>query len=74
METAHVEPEANPYELEIAIVDDLEARRCRWCSPAAGPRASRRGAACSSTATLARGAAGCVTDGFVRDILEIRAA
>ena len=38
----------NPYEVEIALVDDLAPRRRGRCSPAtAPPIASRRGASCS---------------------------
>ena len=45
METAHVDPGVNPYELEIAIVDDLKPGNVA-VSLVVAPRASRRGEAC----------------------------
>jgi len=62
---------ANPYELEIAIVDDLKPGDVAVFSCGGSSRIAPWGGLLS-TATRARGAAGCVTDGFVRDILEIR--
>ena len=41
-----VEPGDNPYELEIALVDDLEARRRRGVRLPAPPTGSRPGASC----------------------------
>jgi 4-hydroxy-4-methyl-2-oxoglutarate aldolase len=72
METAHVEPGTNPYELEIAIVDDLKPGDVAVFACGGSSRIAPWGSLLS-TATRARGAAGCVTDGYVRDILEIRA-
>jgi regulator of RNase E activity RraA len=71
METAHVEPGSNPYELEIAIVDDLKPGDVAVFACGGSSRIAPWGSLLS-TATRARGAAGCVTDGFVRDIIEIR--
>jgi regulator of RNase E activity RraA len=71
METAHVEPGTNPYELEIAIVDDLRPGDVAVFACGGSSRIAPWGSLLS-TATVARGAAGCVTDGFVRDILEVR--
>jgi regulator of RNase E activity RraA len=71
METAHVEPGTNPYELEIAIVDDLKPGDVAVFACGGSSRIAPWGSLLS-TATRARGAAGCVTDGFVRDILEIK--
>ena len=71
MEVAHVEPGVNPYELEIAIVDDLKPGDVAVFACGGSSRIAPWGSLLS-TATRARGAAGCVTDGFVRDILEIR--
>lgn len=62
----------NPYELEIAIVDDLKPGDVAVFACGGSDRIAPWGSLLS-TATRARGAAGCVTDGFVRDILEIRA-
>jgi regulator of RNase E activity RraA len=71
MEVAHVEEGTNPYELEIAIVDDLRPGDVAIFACGGSSRIAPWGSLLS-TATVARGAAGCVTDGFVRDILEIR--
>jgi regulator of RNase E activity RraA len=71
VETAHVEPGSNPYELEIALVDDLTPNDVVVLATGGSERIAPWGSLLS-TATVARGAAGCVTDGFVRDILEIR--
>jgi 4-hydroxy-4-methyl-2-oxoglutarate aldolase len=71
METASVEPGVNPYELEIAIVDDLKPGDVAVFACGGSSRIAPWGSLLS-TATKARGAAGCVTDGLVRDILEIR--
>jgi regulator of RNase E activity RraA len=71
MEVAHIDPDVNPYELEIAIVDDLKPGDVAVFACGGSSRIAPWGSLLS-TATRARGAAGCVTDGFVRDILEIR--
>ena len=71
MEVAHVEEGGNPYELEIAIVDDLKPGDVAVFACGGSSRIAPWGSLLS-TATRARGAAGCVTDGFVRDVLEIR--
>ena len=71
METAHVEPGSNPYELEIKLVDDLKAGEVAVLACGGSRRIAPWGGMLS-TATKARGAAGCVTDGFVRDIKVIR--
>lgn len=71
METASVEPGVNPYELEIALIDDLKPGDVAVLATGGSSRIAPWGSLLS-TASTARGAAGCVTDGFVRDILEIR--
>jgi len=63
----------NPYAVEIALVDDLKPGEvvvlaCGGPSERIAPWGELL-----STACLARGAAGCVTDGLVRDIRQIRA-
>jgi 4-hydroxy-4-methyl-2-oxoglutarate aldolase len=71
-EVHHVDPAENPYRLEIALIDDLAADDV----PVFGCGGSTRIAPWGellTTASRARGAAGCVTDGFVRDIRAIRA-
>jgi 4-hydroxy-4-methyl-2-oxoglutarate aldolase len=67
----HVSPGENPYELEIALIDDLRPGEV----PVLGCGMSGRIAPWGellSTAARARGAAGCLTDGLVRDTRAIR--
>ena len=67
----HVGPGENPYELEIALIDDLRPGEV----PVLGCGMSGRIAPWGellSTAAQARGAAGCLTDGLVRDTRAIR--
>lgn len=66
-------PGENPYEIEIALVDDLSPREvpvlaCNGPTDRIAPWGELL-----STASQARGAAGCITDGLVRDIKQIRA-
>jgi regulator of RNase E activity RraA len=72
VETGAVEPGINPYELEITIVDDLKPGDVAVFACGGSTRIAPWGGLLS-TATRARQAAGCVTDGFVRDVLEVRA-
>lgn len=67
-----VTPGENPYELEIALVDDLKAHDVAVFGCGGSQRIAPWGELLSTAAT-ARGAAGCVTDGFVRDVRQIRA-
>ena len=71
MEVAHVEEGANPYELEMALIDGLRPGEVAVLACGGSSRIAPW-AGLLSTATTMRGGAGCVTDGFVRDILEIR--
>lgn len=71
METAYVGENENPYELEIALVDDLKPGDVAVFACGGSSRIAPWGGLLS-TATRARGAAGCITDGFVRDVLQIR--
>ena len=67
----HLPPGHNPYELEIALIDDLKPGEV----PVLGCGRSGRIAPWGellSTASMARGAHGCVTDGLVRDVRAIR--
>jgi 4-hydroxy-4-methyl-2-oxoglutarate aldolase len=62
----------NPYAVEIALVDDLRPRdvvvlACDGPTDRIAPWGELL-----STAAAARGAAGCVTDGLVRDVKPIR--
>lgn len=63
----------NPYEVEIALVDDLKpgdvvVLACNGPTDRIAPWGELL-----STASVARKAAGCVTDGLVRDVKQIRA-
>lgn len=66
-----VEQGINPYELEIALIDDLKPDEVAVLACPKGDRISPWGELLSTTAK-ARGAAGCVTDGLVRDVRLIR--
>ena len=62
----------NPYEVEIDLVDDLKAQdvvvlACNGPTDRIAPWGELL-----STAAMARQAAGCVTDGLVRDVKQIR--
>lgn len=71
-EVYSVEPGENPYALEIALIDDLEPGEVPVLACQGSPRIAPWGELLT-TASVARGAAGCVTDGLVRDIRQIRA-
>lgn len=62
----------NPYEVEIALVDDLRpgdvvVLACNGPTERIAPWGELL-----TTASIARRAAGCVTDGLVRDVRQIR--
>ena len=66
-------PGDNPYEVEIALVDDLKPGEvvvlaCNGPTERIAPWGELL-----STAAKMRGAVGCVTDGLVRDVRQIRA-
>lgn len=67
----HVEPGRNPYELEIALIDDLKPGEVPVLACGKSGRIAPWGGLLT-TACIARGAAGCITDGLVRDIKQIR--
>lgn len=66
-----VVPDQNPYELEMALIDDLKPDQVAVFGCGGSTRIAPWGELLS-TAARARGAAGCVTDGMVRDIRAIR--
>jgi len=70
-EVYQVVPGENPYELEIALVDDLKPHDVAVLGCGGSTRIAPWGELLS-TAARARGAAGCITDGYVRDIRHIR--
>jgi regulator of RNase E activity RraA len=63
----------NPYELEIALVDDLKPGDVAVFACGGPTDRMAPWGELLSTAAMARGAAGCVTDGLVRDVRHIRA-
>ena len=65
-------PGENPYEVEIALVDDLAPGDVVVLSCAGPTERIAPWGELLSTASVARGAAGCVTDGLVRDVKQIR--
>jgi len=71
-EVFHTVAGENPYELEIALVDDLKPDEVAVLGCCGSHRIAPWGELLS-TASRARGAAGCVTDGMVRDTRAIRA-
>jgi regulator of RNase E activity RraA len=71
MAVYHVEEHVNPYELEIALVDDLQPDDVVVLACPPDNRITPWGELLS-TAASARRAAGCVTDGLVRDVRLIR--
>jgi regulator of RNase E activity RraA len=63
----------NPYDVEIALVDDLKPGEVAVFACGGPTERIAPWGELLSTAARARGAAGCVTDGLVRDIRAIRA-
>jgi regulator of RNase E activity RraA len=73
METYALREGENPYEVEIRLIDDLKPGEvavlgCNGPTERIAPWGELL-----STAARARGAAGCVTDGLVRDVRHVRA-
>jgi 4-hydroxy-4-methyl-2-oxoglutarate aldolase len=67
----HLPPGHNPYELEIALIDDLQPGDVAVLGCGRSGRIAPWGELLT-TASMARGAHGCVTDGLVRDVRAIR--
>ncbi len=72
MDVYEVTPGENPYELEIALIDSLKPDEIPVFSCGATGRIAPWGELLT-TASRARGAAGALMDGLVRDIRAIRA-
>ena len=70
-EVYRVVSDENPYELEMALIDDLRPDDVAVFGCGGSSRIAPWGELLT-TASRARGAVGCVTDGFVRDIRQIR--
>ena len=62
----------NPYEVEIALVDDLAPGDVAVFACDGPTERIAPWGELLSTASAARGAVGCVTDGLVRDVRQIR--
>ena len=62
----------NPYEVEIALVDDLKPGDVPVLACDGPTQRIAPWGELLSTAAKARGAAGCITDGLVRDVRQIR--
>lgn len=71
MPVNHVAPGHNPYELEIALIDSLKPDEVAVMACPGKDRIAPWGELLT-TASHARGAAGCLTDGMVRDVRLIR--
>jgi 4-hydroxy-4-methyl-2-oxoglutarate aldolase len=69
----HVQPGENPYEIEIALVDDLKPGEVAVFACDGPTERIAPWGELLTTAARARGAVGCVTDGLVRDVRHIRA-
>lgn len=72
MDVYEVLPGENPYELEIALIDSLKPGEVPVFACGTSGRIAPWGELLT-TASLARGAAGVLMDGMVRDIKAIRA-
>jgi regulator of RNase E activity RraA len=70
-EVYHEAEGENPYELEIALIDDLKPGEVPVLACGGSKRIAPWGELLT-TASRARRAAGCVTDGLTRDIRAIR--
>jgi regulator of RNase E activity RraA len=62
----------NPYEIEIALVDDLKPGDVPVLACDGPTQRIAPWGELLSTAAQVRGAAGCITDGLVRDVRQIR--
>jgi 4-hydroxy-4-methyl-2-oxoglutarate aldolase len=63
----------NPYEIEMALIDDLGPGDVAMLACGGPTERIAPWGELLTTATMARGASGCVTDGLVRDVRHIRA-
>lgn len=68
----HVPEGHNPYALEIALIDDLAPGDVAVLACGSSGRIAPWGELLT-TASRARGAVGCLTDGLVRDVKAVRA-
>jgi 4-hydroxy-4-methyl-2-oxoglutarate aldolase len=73
MTTYQVTEGENPYELEMRLIDDLKPGEVAVLACGGPTERIAPWGELLTTAARARGAAGCVTDGLVRDVRHIRA-
>lgn len=71
MDSYHVAEGENPYEVEIALIDDLKPGEVPVFACGSSGRIAPWGELLSTAADM-RGATGCLTDGLVRDVARIR--
>ena len=71
MEVPYLTEGVNPYELEITLVDDLKKNDVAILACGGSKQIAPWGSLLS-TAAVYRKSVGCVTDGYVRDIQEIK--
>ena len=69
----HVEPGTNPYAVEMALIDSLRPGEVAVLACGGPTDRIAPWGELLTTAAQVRGAAGCLTDGLVRDIRRIRA-
>lgn len=72
MNTYHVQEGENPYEVEIALVDDLKKDDIAVFGCGGETTRIAPWGELLTTASIKRGAVGFVTDGLVRDVRQIR--
>ncbi|WP_018387978.1 RraA family protein [Ancylobacter sp. FA202] len=72
MNTYSVREGENPYEIEIALIDDLKPNDVAVLGCAGPTQRIAPWGELLTTASMKRGAVGCVTDGLVRDVRHIR--
>lgn len=73
VEDAEIREGDNPYELEMALMDDLRPGDVPVLACGGPTEVIAPWGELLTTACIARGASGCVTDGLVRDVRQIRA-
>lgn len=65
------DPGENPYEVEIALIDDLKSNEVAVLACSGNLNIAPWGELLTTAASM-RGAVGCITDGLARDIRAIR--
>jgi 4-hydroxy-4-methyl-2-oxoglutarate aldolase len=68
----HAEPGRNPYEIEMDLIDGLQAGEVAVLACDGPTDRIAPWGELLTTAAMMRGAAGCLTDGLVRDVRRIR--